>query len=305
MSILKPITKVAIACFKNDMPLIRACVASIRFWYPSIEIYLIKDYIQGNFSTEEIETAFNVKILKSDYKNFGWPWSKLSVLFQKETARWIFLDSDTVLLGPVLDKLATFEEDFIVTGVELKDESNPLFTRDYIDSVKIKEFDPEFKFPGYGFNGGQIVMTSGIFEEKDYSPLVDFNPPMQNKYPHIFKHGDQGIMNYVFAKANQTGKASVRYDDFWVWPGLELANEFDLSSIKNKQGYPYVLHWAGLKPVDYRKYKRADIFEFYEQYYYSKLGSGSIKRWLRNMRRLSIAKLKILKYTIQGKQYEK
>ena len=69
--------KIAIACFRKDLNLLRPCVASIRYWYPEVEIFLIKDYKKGDFSTKEIERAFDVKVFPTKRKVFGWPWSKL------------------------------------------------------------------------------------------------------------------------------------------------------------------------------------------------------------------------------------
>ncbi|GAA4753429.1 glycosyltransferase [Flavisolibacter ginsenosidimutans] len=298
------VNKIAIACFKKDLFLLRACVASIRYWYPNVEIFLIKDYIQGAFSTVEIEKTFNVKTFPAQRKFFGWPWSKLAVILHNERDKYLFLDSDVVLLGKVLDKLNSYEDDFIVTGVLEEDKFNPTVNAHYIDMKKMESFDASYRFPGFGFNGGQIVMTSGLLKEADFASVIKFEPDITNKHPDIFKHGDQGPLNYVFAKAHQLGKIKLRYEDFWIWPGIPAAQQIDLNAIKNKTGIPYVLHWAGIKPVDFRKYKRYDIFRFYEDYYYSKVKNGKLKKTLRYLTHLGKVKLKILKYSLLGMKYE-
>lgn len=297
------INKIAIACFKKDLYLLKPCVASIRYWYPDVEIYLIKDYIQGAFSTTEIEEAFDVKIFPAQRKFFGWPWSKLAVILHEQKDKYLFLDSDVVFLGKVLDRLNEYEDDFIVTGMEEKDKFNHTVNAHYIDMKKMETFDPSYQYPGYGFNGGQIVMTSGLLKEKDCSTVISFEPNITNKHPDIFKHGDQGALNYIFAKAHQTGKIKAKYADFWIWPGLKAAEEIDLESIKNKVGIPYVLHWAGIKPVDFRKYPRYDILRFYEDFYYSKIKAGKINRWWSYVKRLAIVKLKIAKYKLLKMEY--
>src|SRR5580658_6519198 len=48
------ISRVLIACCKSDVHLARICVASVRFWNPEIPVFLIKDSMQGAFSTTEI-----------------------------------------------------------------------------------------------------------------------------------------------------------------------------------------------------------------------------------------------------------
>jgi hypothetical protein len=269
-----------------------------------VEIYLIKDYIQGEFSTKEMERAFNVKIFPAQRKFFGWPWSKLAVILHEKKDKYLFLDSDVVLLGRVLDKLNEYEDDFIVTGMREAYKFNQTINSHYIDMKKMESFDPAYQFPGFGFNGGQIVMTSGLLNVDDFSSVVDFEPNIVNKHPDIFKHGDQGPLNYIFAKAHQQGKIKLRYEDFWIWPGLQAAEEIDLAAIKAKIGIPYVLHWAGLKPVDFRKYKRYDILKFYEDFYYSKVKAGRMKKNWNFYTRLAIVKAKILKYSLLKLNYD-
>lgn len=296
------VNKIAIACFKKDLFLLKPCVASIRYWYPDVEIYLIKDYIQGKFSTKEIEKNFNVKIFPTQRKLFGWPWSKLAVIFYPEKEKFLFLDSDIVFLGKVLDKLNEYEDDFVVTGIREHDKNDHNINAHYIDMKKIESFDASYQFPGFGFNGGQIVITGGSLKESDFDSVIEFEPKIENKYPQIFKHGDQGVLNYIFTKAHQQGKIKLCYADFWIWPGISMADSIDLHSIKEKKGIPYVLHWAGIKPVDFRKYKRYDILKFYEDYYYSK--AGPLKKYGSYYKRLAIAKLKILKYTLLKMKYD-
>ncbi|MDQ6610144.1 MAG: hypothetical protein M3Y85_10030, partial [Bacteroidota bacterium] len=236
------VTKIAIACFKKDLYLLKPCIASIRYWYPDVEIFLIKDYIQGQFSTREIETAFNVKIFPSQRKVFGWPWSKLAVILHEKKDKYLFLDSDVVFLGKVIDKLNEYEDDFVVTGMTANDKFDPTFNAHYIDMARMETFDPAYSFPGYGFNGGQIVMTSGLLKETDCNTVIEFEPSIANKHPEIFKHGDQGALNYIFSKAAQEGKIKTRYEDFWIWPGLPAAEKISLEGIKQRIGIPYVLH---------------------------------------------------------------
>ena len=291
------IDKVVIACFKKDLFLVRSCVASVRYWYPDVEIFLLKDYIKGDFSTREMETHWGVKVFKTSRRCFGWPWSKLEVILAETKTKCLFLDSDTVLLGPILDKLNAYADDFIVTGARGASDSRLINTH-YLDIAKVQEFDPDYRFPGFGFNGGQLVITSGMLKKSDFIPVIEFDPAITNKYPNIFKHGDQGVLNYVLAKACQTGRIKLTYADFWIWPELPEAAAISLQSIARKEGIPFILHWAGIKPTDFRKYARYDILKFYNDYYYSRVPLGGLKRFLRYCSQLVIVWLKILKYKV-------
>lgn len=291
------------ACFKKDVFLLRSCIASIRFWYPEVEIFLMKDVSKGNFSTKEIEVAFNVKILESEGIYNGWGFAKFEV-FSKKLERFLLLDADTVLLGKVIEDLEKFTEDFIVTGVKSSNAESRIIKRDYIDVNKIKEIDPSYKYPGFGINTGQIVISPGLISENDINDLIiKHNGIIQEKYPGVFPHADQGVINYILAKKISDNKVSVKYHQFWIWPGMPETNEIDLDLISNKRGMPSVLHWAGIKPVDFRKFLRYDILQFYNDYYYSRIPLGVIKRVTRFIYHFSIVQLKITKYKLLGIQY--
>jgi lipopolysaccharide biosynthesis glycosyltransferase len=299
------IDKIVIACFKRDLFLLRSCVASIRYWYPQISIELLKDSIRGEFSTREIEEAWNVGVFPSARATFGWPWSKLEVLLARKKERVLFLDSDTVFLGYVLDALAQYNQDFVVTGIRDTDPVSANVNSHYIDMKMMQEFDPAYRYPGFAFNGGQIVMTSGMLSEKDLEQVIDIGATIQNRFPEMLKHGDQGALNYVFAKAAADGKISLAYADFWIWPGLPETSRIDLASIAQKKGYPFVLHWAGIKPVDHRKYSRADIQEFFTDYYYSRVQRAGVRRRYREILMRIVTTLKIAKYRVLGWDYSR
>jgi len=177
------VNKVVIACFKKDLFLLRPCVASIRYWYPDIEIYLLKDYIKGDFSTKEFEKYWDVKIFPATRRTFGWPWSKLAVALHENKEKFLFLDSDIVLAGKVLDELNKYDDDFIVTGIKDEDKQSHNVNAHYIDMKEMGKFDPSYSYPGFAFNGGQIVMTSDLLKEKDFSTVIDLGNSITNKYP--------------------------------------------------------------------------------------------------------------------------
>jgi len=285
----KNIESVVICCFKRDVHLLRICIASVRYWHPTIPVYLLKDEGHGKFSTEEIEKHWNAKVLETEFKKGGWGLTKLMALFAEENSRILLLDSDTVFLGPVLDYLGQFEEDFVVTGVKSDDPSHYLIPRDYIAVDKVKEiFDKEYVYPGYGFNSGHIVMTRGLINKGDFHKLVDFTDSGFKAIAPVglFPHADQGIFNYIFAKKKQEGLCSVRYDDFWLWSGLEELSEISLERLQQKKGYNKIIHWAGTKSHFISKMDRSDILFFYEDIYYQKLPFGSLRKKIHHFSRI-------------------
>ena len=90
---------------------------------------------------------------------FGWGYSKLEPLFLPQRSKFLVLDADTVLLGPVLDRLEEIDADFIVDDGKPSPE---LVKQLYFDVNKLKKLDPSFTPCGYNFNSGQWVGTSGL-----------------------------------------------------------------------------------------------------------------------------------------------
>jgi hypothetical protein len=303
------IDKVVIACYVRDFPLARSCVASIRYWYPDIEIYLLKDERKGKFSTREIEKHFNVKILKTPGKYYGWGTAKYEALFT-ELDRFLLLDADTVFLGQVLDELSQFDNDFIVTGIAtgieagVDKEPEWLVARDYIDVDKMMKIDPEYKYPGYGINTGQLVITTGKITAQHLDEFLVFpQGKLKPVYDDILKYTDQGLINYILAKLSQEGSATVRYHGFWLWPDLPKAKELSLGSIKNRTSPPLILHWAGIKSIDRRNYSRYDILCFFEDLYYTGIPLGSIKKYVRHSIDILIVGIKVIKHKIFREAY--
>ena len=297
--------KIVVACFKKDIHLARICVASVRYWYPEIDIYLLKDLNQGDFSTREIELNFNCKIFKTKRKKFGWPWSKLEVIFHEEKAQWFFIDSDIVFVGRVLENFSEINHGtFCVTGEKVPFELDPEIEANYLNIDEVKSrINKDYSYPGFVFNGGQILISSGILKEKDFCDVISFNPKIENMFPDIFKHGDQGILNYKFASFHKEKRINLIYLDFWAWPNTPLAKSFKLSDIKNKESRPYLIHWAGIKPVKFSKTPHLEILSFYENEYYKRIRFKVWKRSIRKLKMKFIFCMKISKYKLLSLKY--
>jgi hypothetical protein len=267
------IEKIYIATHKHDLRLARICVASIRYWYPDIPIYLIKDYFSGDFSTEELERVWSVGVFETMHRFFGWGLSKLEPVFTEIGKRFLILDSDTVFTGRVLDWLEEYTDDFVV---HLETQPAQRLNEIYFDLDKLREFDPKFRFPDRTFNTGQYVATGGLLKREDFDTVNWTSIPPSLKYPQIFKNGDQGVLNYVLLKKVALGQVSVAGVPFMKWP-MEDISDIDLAQLAGDSPYPYVIHWAGLRLPKIGDMIRSDILLFFEDYYYSRIPLGKIR----------------------------
>lgn len=271
---------IVISCHRFDLHLTRLCVASIRFWYPGIPVFLLKDLQLGDFNTREIEKHWNVQIYPSRQKNQGWGFGKIEVMTQLPARRLLFLDSDIVFVGRVIDRLESFDEDLIVDKEDFDDAAVEI---QFFSLDRLRQLDPGFEFPGYGFNGGQIVATTGRVTKDDFDGLLDWQKRVV-KHPDIFKKGDQGLTNYVVLRKAQSGQLSVRREPFMVWPGdSDRSKRVQLEDLTVSGAVQQLVHWAGLgwyKTIE--EMPRSEILVHFEDSYYRQIPFGP---WIRQLRR--------------------
>lgn len=287
------ISRVFIATYKHDVNFARTCVASIRYYYPSIPITLIKDYYYGNYSTKDIEKNWNVDILSTYIKKFGWGFSKLEPLFLEKKEKILILDADTVIIGKIIDKLNQFPEEFIVSGQV----TDKIFQEtQYYDPIKIKEFDPLFTHPDYGFNTGQIVATTGIFKREEFNNLIDYKNLPEVKDNSLFKYGEQGLLNYFLFKACQNGRIKLRNYPYMHTGNNKMILEMDTSIFNQSFKRSIIVHWCGLRQKKFKNMPSGWILINFEKYFYSKVKYGF---FVKISRKLLICILSYLKHLIK------
>lgn len=264
------VEKVFVNTYKYDFHFARICIASIRYWYPEIPIYLIKDEKQGTFETSKTEQIWNVKVLEIERKKFGWGYGKLEVLFLENKKAFLVIDADAVLTGPVIDAVGKIEADFIV---DKEEQPVKRFNEIYYNLNRINEIDSEFKYPGYSFNSGQWFGTSSIIKREHFNKTLDWTEPPVSHDKSIVVNNDQGHLNYVIHALEQRRLLSVARIKLMIWPVEGKSNFIELQKIKDKSPeYPFIIHWAGMGTYKFSQLPRQDILNFYLDYYYSKTG---------------------------------
>lgn len=264
------IKAVYINTYKYDFQFARICIASVRYWYPLIPIFLIKDYGSGAFDTKIAERKWNVQTYNTNRKNFGWGFGKLEPLFSDTPHSFLILDADTVLSGPVINNAKGINTPFLV------DEEFQLtkrFNEIYYNLDRINEIEPEFHYPGYSFNSGQWFGTSGILTRQDFEKILQWSEPPTPFFPDLIYNGEQGHLNFILHWKEQRGAFSISRKKIMIWPQGINADFLDLHKIRNKfSDYPFIIHWAGMKTSKMTSLPRADILRFYRDFYYSKAG---------------------------------
>lgn len=271
-----PNLKFLVTCTKSDLWMTKICIASIRYYYPSNEIFVIKDKLLGDFSINELVKFWNVDEITYETDMFGISASKMFFYVDENFGDDFFmvLDSDIVLMG----QLDFDEFDFdVAVSVEYEKEPSRQIIRDlYFDITEMQKYG--YNFPGYFFNAGQLVCKRGfLFKWKDeLSEYFDFKKlPRWIKLDILPKH-DQSLINYFFPKLESEKKLKIGKFDFMIWTGWESANKFSLKEIR-ETGVPYLLHYAGAYRNKYvSKMARPDILNYFRDFYYSRIPYGGL-----------------------------
>jgi hypothetical protein len=264
-----------IAASARDARYTRICVASVRYFYPEVPIRLL---ISGSLQwglTEELQRYWNVRAADLSSKgNYGWGFVKLEPLFGPRGKRFLVLDSDTVLTGPVLGVRSDSEAPFLVDEEEQSEDDTQ---RLYYDWRKVRAVDPSAQPPAFVFNSGQWFGTAGVLTRADFASWVEWTMPRRLRHPKLFMPGDQGVLNYVLNQKAVLGAFPVECRQIMRWPAHSM-DGLDAENVAKGTAVPRIVHWAGLKKARQRDMLGANLLAFFEKVYYSRLPAGQTRR---------------------------
>ena len=278
---------IVVCCNKSDFFLARICIASIRYYYPDVAIELVKDPGRGNFDTTELEKYFKVMQIDLGVKQLGWSAAKFLYLYKfPKGKKLLMLDADIVFIGPFIEKLLPlFERNDYLVSIER--EINPYadwVKAIYFDTKKIEQTYPDYTFPGYFFNAGQMFVTTGAIESNILNDYFDPHNYPYWKHQELFPLVDQSVYNYLLPTLSKQSKIKLGTADFMLWSKSSNVANLNLDQIINKQlTEDGLIHWAGdVRTPALRKMTRPDILLFFENYYYQQLAGGLLKRFFRS-----------------------
>jgi hypothetical protein len=260
---------VYIAASTYDSRFTRICVASVRHFYPDLPIRLLAGGRLQAGLADELRRYWQVETLAIPAGDYGWGFVKLEPLFGHSVERFLILDSDTVLTGPVLDAWPEGAAPFLVDD-EQQSESDTV--RLYYDWRKVRAIDPDAEPPRFVFNSGQWFGTAGLLTREDFAPFLIWSMPRKLRLPEYFMPGDQGVLNYVLNRKARNGLAVDR-KKIMHWPGHGMGG-LNARSLLDGTAPTLVVHWAGLKKARLRDMPGHDLLEFFEREYYRRLPSG-------------------------------
>ncbi|MDQ6845425.1 MAG: putative nucleotide-diphospho-sugar transferase [Bacteroidota bacterium] len=275
---------IIIFCHKKDFFLAQILVASIRYFYPTVEIYLCKDLLNGNFHTNEMENFWKVKILDLVITKFGWSAAKMHFYLSDKLKgkKALLLDADIVFTGRVLDRLIplAMKNDVIVSDEYHDGNEGEWLKKQYYDIDIVQRMHPDFRLPGYYFNCGQLVARSQLFTINEVKDVFDPNnfPFWLNR--RDFPLVDQGVLNYLLPYKAQKNEIKIAKDKYYIWIDTDAARQMDLNDIIEGEKNPYMIHWAGNERIPFvYGMIRGDILVYFQKLYFDKIPFGQLKRF--------------------------
>ena len=265
---------VYVAASAHDARFTRTCVASIRRFYPAVPIRLLAGGPVQRGLLGELWKYWKVEPAAVTSGDYGWGFVKLEPLFASPGERFLVLDSDTVLTGPVIDLWRKDGAPFLVDD----EEQTEADTRSlYYDWDKIRKIDPDAARPHFVFNSGQWFGTAGVLTRDDFSQWLEWTMPRRLRYPAFFMPGEQGVLNYVLNRKVAAAGLAVRREKIMRWPGHSMVG-LSADKVADGSAQPLIVHWAGVKKYCFSCMAGSDILTFFERHYYGRMPMGALRR---------------------------
>jgi hypothetical protein len=259
----------------RDSRFTRICVASVRYFHPEVPVRLLAGGHLPAGLAKELLQYWDVQKAHFAIGEYGWGFVKLEPLFGAPGEKFLMLDSDTALTGPVLNGWKNCDAQFLVDN-EKYCETN--IRARYYDWQKLLEIDRKALAPRFVFNSGQWVGTAGVLTRDDFEPWLEWTFPRRLRYPNHFFPGEQGILNYVLNRKAILGEVSIESRSIMRWAGHGLSG-LDVKAVSEGTAPALIIHWAGMKKVRHGAMVGADLLSYFEGIYYRRLPC----KWARRM----------------------
>ncbi len=252
---------VVVCTSPNDYLFAKGTCASIHYFMPDVSIALLVD---GNVDTKSLEQTYRVKVIRKHDINdpwlrqysFGWGITKMLAFWYAPFERFLYLDSDTVIWGNIVNKLNLKNYDYIT---DIPFHGDKILTPDYVGTwfFEPSVIDTEFsEFPWRNYIHqyactGTFVTGRGVFDVQEYRELLEFN----ERYPWTFKFGEMGLLNLMVFRAHDQKKIKLGFADFQViFPDFQIEELRSRFQFKNNAPVVQaddiqVLHMPDKKPL--------------------------------------------------------
>jgi hypothetical protein len=127
-----------------------------------------------------------------------------------------------------------------------------------------------------------MLISPGIIEEIELNYFFD-----KEKFPfwknlNFLPTVDQSLLNYLLPLKESKNEIKIHKLEFMLWGNSKEILNLELQKIQDTKQYSFLIHWAGCKRTPLlRKMNGNKVLRFFENYYYSKIKMGFLKRRIR------------------------
>jgi hypothetical protein len=277
---------VIMAC-RRDAHYARALLSSIRFFHPGHAVRVLTD---GTLRPDAFRAFPDVTVCDGgaigrdhglDLPGFL---GKLAAFETDGPPHAVFLDADSLLVGPLLDRLVdTPESDFVILdGRELDlsvDANVALFRRYAFDPEVLREtIDPSFENRRIlYFSSGQFLFRRGALRLSDVAPL---RPHTSSTHAgKALFYGDQGMLNYLVNRRLTDARLNVGIASCTLYGKVDPRLHPDLTAdavLRGAYRAHSILHYTGpSRRVLLKSHNYGDVLERFARMYYERLPAGT------------------------------
>lgn len=286
---MRKIEKIYMVTHRYDLPNLFTCLASIKYWYPNIEIVIIKNQNNGRFNLDFLKRYYNVTFLYETTYSYGKFYGSLEPFISGKNERFIIVDTDTAFTGRIIDFAETKTEDFVIDyEIQPIEKTKSL----YWDSERIGEYISNFSDRWFTFNNGIMACMGNKIIISDFTDFMRWEKHQQPVIldSTVFPTYDQSAINVVINKKFEKKEITVAREKIMIYPPQFTGSaETLLAGIIQKDAAEFrVIHWADTKNLKLTQRPLANVFNFYADLFFNDftpLRSAILKFYLVYLRR--------------------
>jgi hypothetical protein len=268
----RKVEQIFLVTYRYDLANLIVCLESIRYWYPDIPITVVKNRNEGDFPIDFLAGHFKLSVIDSPAARYGSYFGSLEPYLTGRSGRFLVMDTDTALTGPVLDFLGSLSADFVV---DLEEQPEHKLRALYWNPDGIKDYIPEYSRAWFTFNNGAVCGTGDKVTRADFADFMNWpdgaEPSMKDS--SVFPMADMTAINVAINRKAVRGEITVDRVALMIYAPFYMESQSDLvRRIADRSGPELrIIHWADQKHLPIAKRPLGQVYQFYRSRFFSRL----------------------------------
>lgn len=149
----------------------------------------------------------------------------------------LIIVADIVFVGNFIERLLPeiFSNDYVVSIEPNNDPYSEGIKNTYFDTKQIESNFPQYCYPGYFFNAGQMFLTIGAINQNILNYFFDVNTSPYWKNLSLFPLVDQSVYNYLLPTLASQKELKLGTAEFMLWNKGDIVKNLKLIDVINKR----------------------------------------------------------------------